>query len=409
MLIHLISTEHTLMRLYQLATPTPCRTIFGLSSRATRTRLVMKSAFLIFPYHEHAMKMNETTAYLAVHSPLAVPSELRAAVDRICAARPEGNQWVCSRFPWPSGEVEVEDDWFHFNSMHLPSLRPFHVCDANSRIWQVAVGSESKCDVRLLAATLRRFRALDHATMRAASIELVSRDTFFTQPVEIESSCRWQEVKRPYGYQVTVRLRTRCTSTATRLEFVKRSIGYLGVESMVRIEGDEKQFLLRPAEGWSLYILEDERPPYYDPDFVKVGAFFDFEHAWCHIERFRESEFGQDLKGIEVHLVMNPQVYESTYDQLNELANDWVISFLGRYADSTDPYTADGSLASDGRFPVVRWTPVARENREVYQANILVTSGGRVLEVIGNCGDMNQLLAEASNTTGLDFQPALIE
>jgi hypothetical protein len=251
------------------------------------------------------------------------------------------------------------------------------------------------------------FRRLDLGKTKSANITCLAESLDVSGPDEIDRyfiEFGWLTQSGPPGYFIRVHSTNPRSSVSARFAFLSSAILDLSLNDAVQLKGDESEFTVTAAPGWSLYEFEtwsDKR----NLSFFRIGPFSAFDDVWQRAERFRAGPLGKPISRLAVSFVASPDVYETLYERLNELSNEWKVGLYGNYADGIDPYTADASQSPDGRFPVFVWSPARDAGRLFYQADIVPTAAGHFLEIHSNCGDMGELLKEAKAATGMKCTP----
>jgi hypothetical protein len=220
-------------------------------------------------------------------------------------------------------------------------MRHFRVSRKNEGIWQIQASSVGEFSPALLESLVERFRRLDLKITKSADITYFVESTDDSNPDDIGGfliEFGWQTHGDPPGHFIRASSFDQRTDPAIRYAFINNSITHLGLNNVVQIEGDEDGFTLTSAPGWSLYEFEtwlNKR----NPSFFRTGPFSSFDEVWQCAERFRVSPLCKRIDRLAVSYFVAPDVYETMCEQLNEVANEWGVSFFGSYADGIDPYT----------------------------------------------------------------------
>lgn len=352
------------------------------------------------------LKINRETKRLAVRSDALTTESLRTTVDLIYKNR-DSPRWSSCGFDGRERTPDQQSTLVDFHPLHLSSMRHFRVSHKNEGIWQIQVSSGGEFSLDILESTVERFRRLDFKKTKSAYVTCLVESLSASGPDEIDEffiEFGWHTQSGLPGYMISVHSSNPRTCVSARFAFLSSAITDLSLNDALQLKGDESEFTVTAAPGWSLYEFEtwsDKR----NLSFFRIGPFSSFDDVWRRAERFRAGPLGQQISRLAVSFVASPDVYETTYEQLNELANEWQVGLYGNYADGIDPYTADASQSPDGRFPVFVWSPARDAGRLFYQADIVPTAKGRFLEIHSNCGDMAKLLKEAKAATGLKYTP----
>jgi hypothetical protein len=353
------------------------------------------------------LKINRETKRLAVRSNASTTESLRTAVELLYKNRLDNPRWSSCGFDGRERTPDEQSTLVDFHPLHLSSMRHFRVSPKNEGIWQIQASSGGGFSLDLLESTAERFPRLDVRKTKSAYITCHVESLDVSGPDEIDEffiEFGWRTQSGPPGHFIRHHSSNPRSSVSARFAFISSAITHLSLNDAVQLEGNESEFTVTAAPGWSLYEFEtwsDKR----NPSFFRIGPFPSFDDVWQRAERFCAGPLGKQVSRLAVSFVASPDVYETIYEQLNELANEWKVGLYGNYADGIDPYTADASQSPDGRFPVFVWSPARDARRLFYQADIVPTADARFLEIHSNCGDMKKLLKEAEAATGMKCTP----
>lgn len=356
------------------------------------------------------MKINQEIRRLAARWPVPSAALLVEAIDRLCTGRKDGSRWSSLSLDGRATSPDEQNALVRFCPFHLSSMRHFRVCHTNEGIWEISAESGGKFDAGLLESVIPRYGAIDLERMRSTRVSYIREGRYVSDNPndlgEIAVHFGWRTHAGPPGYYLQASCSNPRANAATRYAFITSVIENLDVKDFVRVVGDERDFVLKAANGWSLYELERDWAPHdHNPSFFPIGPFPSFDDVRWRGEHFRATPLGKQIDRLWIGSCVTPDVYETMYEQLNALANEWHVDLYGSYADGIDPYTADASQSPDGRFPVFVWSPARDADGLFYQADIVPTPEGRFLEIHSNCGDMKKLLKEAEAATGVPFVP----
>lgn len=353
------------------------------------------------------LKINRDTKQLTVRTDALTTESLRTTVELLYKKRKDGSRWSSCGFDGRERTPDQQSTVVGFHPSHLSSMRHFRVSHKNERIWQIQASSGGKFSLDVLESTVERFRRLDLSRTKSAYITCRVESLGANSPDEIDEffiEFGWHTQSGLPGCMIRVHSSNPRSSVSARFAFLNSAITDLSLNDAVQLKGNDNQFTVIAAPGWSLYEIEtwsDKR----NLSFFRIGPFSSFDDVWRRAERFCTGPLCKRICRLAVSFVATPDVYETIYEQLNELSNEWKVGLYGNYADGIDPYTADASQSPDGRFPVFVWSPARDAGRLFYQADIVPTAQGRFLEIHSNCGDMAKLLKEAKAATGMKYRP----
>jgi hypothetical protein len=352
------------------------------------------------------MKLNSTPSRIAARSKSTDEAILRASVD-LMSTRRCAPKWSSYRIDGAGIETNEPDELIHFYPLYLSSVRHFRICHQNKRIWEIMAQSGCRFESDLLEQSLTRFRSLDFRNTNAATIscrigESVGASADCAGEAKVEFG--WRNSEGIPGFFIYTSLLGRQVPPHLRYSFLTKAIDCLNLNDIVSLSGNETEFNVHAKEGWCLYEWETWSKK-INPCFLRVGPFQSFNEAASRATAFLKIPHTKRIETLSLGFTLAPDMYESMYEQLNELANDWDVHFLGSYADNISPYASDATQSPDGRFPVFTWSSDVDPSNFFYEADIIPTSTGRYLEIHSNCGNMEKLLKEAHETTGLQFTP----
>jgi hypothetical protein len=353
------------------------------------------------------MKINQNANRLAARWYASTMELLTAAVDHLRRNRLDNSRWSSCGFDGRERSPEEPNTSIDFRPLHLSSMRHFRVSHKNEGSWQIQVSSGGEFSVDLLQSTMDRFRRLDLKVTKSADVTYLGERADDSAPDTIRTfliEFGWRTQSGPPGHFIRASLLDGGAPPSIRYAFIDSAVTHLGLNDVLQIEGNEKEFSVSAAHGWSLYEFETWLNK-TNPSSFRIGPFPSFDDVWQRAERLRADPLGKQINRLAVSFFVAPDVYETMYDELNELANDWGVGLYGSYANGIDPYRADASQSTDGRFPIFVWSPEQGEGDLFYQADIVPTPEGRFLEIHSNCGDMKKLLKEAEAATGVKFTP----